>query len=155
MGLDNGINIYIKNDKKYQQLKNLYNLNSYSYLIDKNGFEVLYWRKCWNVRNLVGEILAERSDTTYAGDPSMLDAELSLDCFEAILNRLREELYSVEGWREYNNSIWDWVDIDEDGESHGVADNYWYHLTKAYQVLEFLRFNCTPDEYVIEFYDSY
>lgn len=167
MGLDNGITLWMKKPVNERIASLLTDVEWEHDPYDENlqGFDLLYWRKCWNVRYAIAEVLNENRDkgvkftydTNCDGIPvDCYSATFGVDVLERILDKLREDVYSYEAW---GDSIWDWHDPEQDDEEGtkrdmGVCDSYWYHLTHAYQVLEILR-TLDPGSYEIEFYDSY
>lgn len=104
---------------------------------DQNNYdyEVLYWRKCWNVR---AEILSylEASDDEYEWTLSLMDLQ--------DICKILKKIYTKENWDE-SQSIWSWDEIKE---------TYIENLRYACRVLKWL--NTKPEgSYRLYFYDSY
>jgi hypothetical protein len=101
MGLDNGIEIRRKEnlpkcvlrfDEEWRK-KNNYDL------------EVAYWRKCWNVRHIIFDVLRR-------GDDNDSIIEITSDEVLEIIRRLENDLRYhdfLEG--EWGSCIWDWNDF--------------------------------------------
>ena len=134
MGLDNGILLKIKDKEAFGPMPSWIKREEWE---DKYGYDydILYWRKCWNVR---GEILCYlgASDDEYQWN-------ITPDDLVNIINILRTQVYG-ENWDE-DQSIWSWEEIGE---------NYMYHLTYAEKIIELLRTK-PLGSYQLYFYDSY
>lgn len=113
MGLDNGIIVKNKNDTKE---------------------EICYWRRCWNIRNKIFEIIEKHSNEEYK-------YSLSLDNVVDIYYMLKN--LNKKNWFDDGSSIWDWEDIKKSIKRNIKALN---KLIK--------RMKKEPDLEVI-FYDSY
>lgn len=113
MGLDNGIIVKNKNDTKE---------------------EICYWRRCWNIRNKIFEIIEKHSDEEYK-------YSLSLDNVVDIYYMLKN--LNKKNWFDDGSSIWDWEDIKKSIKGNIKALN---KLIK--------RMKKEPELEVI-FYDSY
>ena len=113
MGLDNGIIVKNKNDTKE---------------------EICYWRRCWNIRNKIFEIIEKHSDEEYK-------YFLSLDNVVDIYYMLKN--LNKKNWFDDGSSIWDWEDIKKSIKGNIKALN---KLIK--------RMKKEPELEVI-FYDSY
>lgn len=130
MGLDNGINIK-RNDKSmsiYDTIKRFEQNYDYDH---KYNFEVAYWRKCWNVRNMILRLLPEgesgwKFPITREDIPKIIDALKSLN---------------AETWDE-DMSIWSWDEQEPLIEQHIENLEYLYELMGEHDL----------DVY---FYDSY
>lgn len=177
MGLDNSFTLHITDTAKFGKLPNWLVRSEWEIKNDKPNdveVELLYWRKCWNVRGKVFDTLDFENRTIHiepkeGSDWEPYDYEIlvlkSLDDYEKILDVLMKELYSFEKWDNEDGSIWEWVDIEpkilEDGSesewmkvNNGVCDIMWREMAMANRWLEFLR-NKDPDSYYIHFIDSY
>lgn len=105
---------------------------------DKYGYDydILYWRKCWNVR---AEILSYLPSTHDDGG----EFDMTLDQLQDILGILKN-LYTKANWDE-GRSIWSWNEIKK---------TYPANLKYARSVLKWLK--TKPEEsYRLYFYDSY
>lgn len=147
MGLDNGIVLKIRDKQKFGNTKGLYNYHGMQY--ESDVYELLYWRKCWNVRAEIAEVLADAVNDqhaawTYTSDMQIYDAMFDLTTFKAILVRLRK-IYKRRWWENNPDSIWEW---DECGT------NYKHWLNLAWKIYDILK-DKDPNSYVLSFYDSY
>ena len=96
MGLDNGIEI-----KRTDFTSSIPWIKAFEYNWDKEGkydFEVCYWRKCWNVRGMIFNVINHQSDNDY-------QVELSTEDLRAIKEGLQK--YNKRTWDE-SESIWTW-----------------------------------------------
>lgn len=82
MGLDNGIVIRNKDGTEEEA-------------------EICYWRKCWNIRNEIFDIIEQKSET--------YEYLLSLDNVVNIYYRLKA--FNKKNWTENGDSIWTWEEI--------------------------------------------
>lgn len=130
MGLDNGINIE-RNDKSmsiYDTIKRFEQNYDHDH---KYNFEVAYWRKCWNVRNMILRLLpAGESEwkfpITREDIPEIIDALKSLN---------------AETWDE-GMSIWSW------DEQESLIEQYIENLEYLYELMG-------EHDLDVYFYDSY
>lgn len=157
MGLDNGITLQFTQDTPAELLALIRPYyDSYDCDDKTKTIDLLYWRKCWNIREL---ILTALDNDGYNTDYATGEYILDIDIFESILLSL-QRAYNYEWWYEHNDSIWDWVDIEYDEDKppfdHGIADVCWESLSTAFMVLGILRARPEYQKYcVISFYDSY
>lgn len=147
MGLDNGIMLKIKNKEKFGDTRKLYSM--FSWTEEGSEYALLYWRKCWNVRREISEVLADAYNNGNAEhdkyfDDGINDYIFNLKAFKDILVRLRK-IYKKSWWEENDDSIWSW---DECGS------NYKSWLIKAWKVFDVLK-DKDADSYELSFYDSY
>lgn len=143
MGLDNGILLKIKDSKKFGSDRLPVWMPRQEWE-DKNEYdwEILYWRKCWNVR---GEILDYFWHNDIATrDNNEYEWAFSLEQFSGLCDKLNA-CYNRKWWKENDSSIWSW---DECGA------NYKAKLRLARKLIRFLK-DKDPDSYEIYFYDSY
>lgn len=87
MGLDNGITI-----KEYKNSQ-------------EKEYEVCYWRKCWNIRFKILEIL----NFPHNGVDEQYEFPLTLDDVVDIYYMMRS--LNKENWFEGGGSIWSWDEI--------------------------------------------
>ena len=101
MGLDNGIQFKILDKQKFGDIPKWFRREDWE---DQHNFdyEVLYWRKCWNVR---AEILSYLPFTHDEGG----EFDMTLDQLQDILGILKN-LYTKANWDE-GGSIWSWEEI--------------------------------------------
>lgn len=135
MGLDNGIMLKIKDKKKFGTLPPFLRHEEWE---PEDEYEVLYWRKCWNIREEVFSML--HSFHPKDGD----NCVFSVAKLEEIIYHLND-CYEPKWWNEHDDSIWDFNDI---------CKNYHYHLLNAMRLVEFLK-EKDPGSYELYFYDSY
>lgn len=135
MGLDNGIRIKCRYRELYERCKDVY--KDYNDLYDDKNMEieVLYWRKCWKVRDIIFTTLREKNDVYEYG--------VSLKNANTIANNLIQ-LVNEKDWDE-PNSIWR---FDE------VKNTYFTDLLMFARVCGILSMYDEKD-YQITFYDSY
>lgn len=135
MGLDNGIQVRRTPDtNKIEELK-VFN-QSYDEEL-KYDFEVVYYRKCWNVRNDILYIIGKRWSDEY-------EFALTVENIDQIIELLQS--YNAENWDESGGSIWEWDDKE------------WPYSEKIKRDIENLRLlRKLMDKYDLEvyFYDSY
>ena len=143
MGLDNGIKIKIKDPNKL-------NPNIFQELyFTKYGtreellYELLYWRKCWNIRDVIMNHLENNHITTC--DDCSYDMAMPLNVLESLITDILPDCYSPTWWKENGDSIWT---FDE------ICAPYYRDLLKAIRLVERLR-DVDPSAYEIYFYDSY
>lgn len=138
MGLDNGVMFKIKNKEAFGEIPVWIKREAWEEEHNYD-YEILYWRKCWNVRQ---EIL-----TYLAADDDEYEWNLDLNDMKNIIKILKG-MYKEGPWSadyEYSMTIWDW---DE------VKYNYPRNLRYAKRVMRWLATK-PIDSYTIYFYDSY
>ena len=135
MGLDNGINFKILNKDKFGEIPVWFRREDWE---DKYGYdyEILYWRKCWNVRN---SILYFLPDAHSDGGEFTVTLDQLQDIFKIL-----KTLYTKKNWGEAG-SIWSWDEIKK---------TYPANLRYAKRVVKWLT-SKPADSYTIYFYDSY
>jgi hypothetical protein len=96
MGLDNGINI-----KRTDRIAKYFNEKLYPhfYYVNDCDIEIAYWRKCWNIRNAILDIL----DVTEDNDSH---TEISIPQMKEIIKFLKS--LNENNWEENGYSIWTW-----------------------------------------------
>ena len=134
MGLDNGIMLKIIDKEKFGPMpawiKREEWEDQYNY-----DYDILYWRKCWNVRAVILSYL-EASDDEYEWTLSLMDLQ--------DICKILKKLYTKENWDE-SQSIWSWDEIKK---------TYITNLRYACRVLKWLH--TKPEgSYQLYFYDSY
>ena len=145
MGLDNGIMLKIKDKEKFggDRLPSWMPREDWE---DKGNYpwEILYWRKCWNIREVIFEHLVENKIKVC--DDCSFDMPMSLDVFWRLCKRL-DSCYNAKWWNENDESIWSWEDIEESGYQKE-------RLALAMRLVGWLETK-DPESYEISFYDSY
>ncbi len=99
MGLDNGI--ILKEDP--EKVKDYFFWSTNGFL-DKET-EICYWRKCWNIRKVIRDVL-------HLGDKDEFSYLLDADDIKPIIKGITN-LMSKESWEADNGSIWDFDEICE------------------------------------------
>ena len=132
MGLDNGICVMrAKETKKIEHKLGKFS-DDYSY-----DFDFAYWRKCWNVRELILNVLGGEKDYC-------TDYVVSLEDLKIIIKILKS--FNKYNWNlAYNNNytIWSWKTYKSANKKHIRQLKYLYKLKKKYPWI------------IIYFYDSY
>lgn len=164
MGLDNSFDLHITDREKFGELPKWLKRAPWQEAMDEPNdvmVELLYWRKCYNIR---GEVYDCLKDFTFPEGTDVEYCKINLDQFETIVNHLME-CYNYDWWQKNDDSIWEWSDMQpktlEDGSEsnwlkvqEGVCDNYWYQMAYANRWLEFLK-NKPEDSYYIQWVGSY
>lgn len=134
MGLDNGIMLKIKDKEKFGEIPAWIHREPWE---DEHNYdyEILYWRKCWNVRAAILSYLMA-DDDEYQWTLTLMELK---DIF-----RILGTLYNWHNW-DSSQSIWSWDEIRE---------SYKENLKYAHRVLKWLETKPT-DSFEIYFYDSY
>ena len=142
MGLDNGIIIKSKTEKGFDFLNEYYHdeINkSYS----PGEYEIVYWRKCWNLRGRMLEVFKDNPTEMYGYKTSLSIVDLK-KVVELVLKYFLDE----KNWdSEYGQSIWEWETM-----LRNIAD----------EIFEIRRFldnakeeEIQDEDLEIYFYDSY
>lgn len=139
MGLDNGIILRIKdNFNRNLPLDELENYNT-------NLYELCYWRKCWNVRGIILNIISLHKGIDVE-DADEYSWNLSFEVLADIIEALKQE---------YQEDVW--AEAYADGDTIWEADIleiYHRDLTQLEKWIELLK-NEPADTFDIFFYDSY
>ena len=128
MGLDNNI-VIKKNDKTVGVEDKLASMfEEY-----REEYSVVYWRKCWNIRNEILYIINHRYDEEY---------EFSLDVED--VEQIVEFLSSLDAdtWTDSGQSIWEWEDMEDHIQQDIENLNALVELMREYDL-------------DVKFYDSY
>ena len=137
MGLDNGF--YVKSNKRKITRDILPDIITYPFEQDYGeGVEIVYFRKCWGIRNGVLSILGERS----APNEKYL---FEIDKPEQVLDIIGLLSYFLDPnrWEDEGSSIWSFEEI----RSQLIVS-----IINLAAIEVFMKEN--PDIY-LEFYDSY
>ena len=131
MGLDNGLCIRRNTNSMnaYNEIKRFEREWDAKYQYD---FEVIYYRKCWNIRNLIADAIGGIEDNgntpvTREDIPKIIDALKSLN---------------KDNWDDMGGSIWEYKEQKSHIKQHIKNLKYLYELMGKYAL----------DVY---FYDSY
>lgn len=136
MGLDNGIQFKILDKQKFGDIPSWFKREAWEDKYEYD-YEILYWRKCWNVRGAILNYLCDFFDE------EEVETNITLGQLEDIFAILKT-LYTKESWND-GGSIWSWDDVKK---------NYPANLKYARKVLKWLRTK-PSDSYQLYFYDSY
>ena len=99
MGLDNGIQI-----KRNTSTNSIPELKQFELSYDNKhqfDFEICYWRKCYNIRNMVMDVVEGARDNDNSDILTTTD-------IEKIIHGLQS--FNSANWQENGGSIWDWDD---------------------------------------------
>ena len=135
MGLDNGICV-----RRNEYTNNIKELRCFEESWDREheyDFEVVYFRKCYNVRHMIMSSIK----CTYDGCES---EPLTIEHIEKIVQGLKS--FNARNWQDDGGSIWDWDDED------------WPYSKKIKQDIKNLKYLMKlMKKYDLEvyFYDSY
>ena len=135
MGLDNGIILHTHEpvpELRVLKVPEEYYGDDFEY-----HYDLCYWRKCWNIRRAIAAAIEA-------------DYEYASKCWLSI-PEIKNIWWALD---ELNNRV-SW---DEDGGSIWTYDEIQYNLERSLQNLEWLiQFMRThdPNDYMVEFYDSY
>lgn len=135
MGLDNGLcvkrNEYASNIKELKRFEDDWDKEH------KYDFEICYWRKCYNVRHMIMDIIKNAQDCGISN-------HLTIEDIENIIKGL--ESFNSDNWQEKGGSIWNWDDEEYPYSEKIKRDikslNYLVDLMKKYDL-------------EVYFYDSY
>ena len=132
MGLDNAIEIkrradlpalaFIYFDKEY--------LSKYNY-----DLEVAYWRKCWNVRNIIMDILKVRENNDS-------QTAMTIDDVDAVITALCK--INKKNWLDHGSTFWGWR------EFKGIQRR---NIRNLRRLRRMMRKN--PEVFEVYFYDSW
>ena len=132
MGLDNGIDVKINDKIPGYAFKCFYSEWRNKYKLD---LQVAYWRKCWNVRNMIIETLniKEVNDSR---------TTMSIDDVDKVIKMLKR--INKKNWLDYGECFWDWKDFK-------------YNNNRNVKNLKLLRkfMKRNPKVFEVYFYDSY
>ena len=135
MGLDNGLcvrrNEYTNNIKELKRFEESWDHDH------KYDFSFCYWRKCWNIRSMIFDVVHGVHDN----DESDL---LTIEDIDNIINGLKS--FNSKNWQDNGGSIWDWDD-----------EEYPYSEKVKHDIKNLNRLKRLMKKYNLEvyFYDSY
>lgn len=138
MGLDNGLTIQPQTAKakkfmeeNFEHLKDTY---------EENTYEVLYARKCWNIRYRFLHY-------GFAGDATT--KRIYIKDLPIVIDKILKYFLEEDNWREDGDSIWDWYIM-----LPHIADAI-RNLRVFLDYLENDDEEYSEDDFLISFYDSY
>lgn len=135
MGLDNGIQI-----KRNTSTNSIPELKQFELSYDNKhqfDFEICYWRKCYNIRNMIMDVVESARDN----DKSDI---LTTTDIEKIIHGLQS--FNSANWQEDGGSIWDWDDEE---------DPYSEKIQRDIENLKNLQTLMEKYDLEVYFYDSY
>lgn len=138
MGLDNGI--LVRKDcvtnKIAQKL-----LSRYIDEFSPNHYEIAYWRKCWNIRRALIDILDFDGSTLNDCDYP-ITTKNQIDQIISYLKSLNKKTWCNDGGS-WEGSIWEWEEIED-------------HIKEQIEALKTLKLAMSFDKNIRAFfYDSY
>jgi len=141
MGLDNGLTIEPKTAKAKKFMKK--NFKHLKNTFEENTYEVLYARKCWNIRHRF-------LDYGFLRDAN-LDGEkrIYIEDIPTIIDKILKYFLEEDNWREDGDSIWDW---------HIMLPHIANAISNLRKFLDYLENDdeeYSEDDFFISFYDSY
>lgn len=132
MGLDNGIRL--KTRKTIEDIAEYTTVHRNEYNKDEIEYEICYWRKCWNIRSMIFQMM--NKDSNAMSD----DYELSIESLKKIRIGIYQLICNPDLW---DGSIWTF----EEMLPHLAQD-----LVNLSWLIDYLRNDTTA--YAC-FYDSY
>lgn len=135
MGLDNGIEI-----RRNEYTNNIRELMCFEKDYDKEhkyDFCVTYWRKCYNIRSMIFDVVH--------GARNANDSEpLTIEDIDNIIKGLKS--FNSKNWQDNGGSIWDWDDEEWP---------YSERVKRQIKDLEILKELMGQYDLEVYFYDSY
>ena len=135
MGLDNGIQI-----KRNTSTNSIPELKQFELAYDNKhqfDFEVCYWRKCYNIRNMIMDVVESARDNDNSDILTTTD-------IEKIIRGLQS--FNSANWQENGGSIWDW-----DDEEYPYSEK----IQRDIENLKNLQTLMEKYDLEVYFYDSY
>ena len=135
MGLDNGIQI-----KRNTSTNSIPELKQFELSYDNKhqfDFEICYWRKCYNIRNMVMDVVEGARDNDNSDILTTTD-------IEKIIHGLQS--FNSANWQENGGSIWDW-----DDEEYPYSEK----IQRDIENLKKLQTLMEKSDLEVYFYDSY
>ena len=133
MGLDNGLILHSKEKIKFPDEvpgRDWWESSGYYH------YSLCYWRKCWNIRHEVAQIISAPLDYV---------AKYNLDITEVKnLWRAINELNSKRAW-ENSDSFWSYDEMRDHLDKDLLALEWLIHFMRTHK----------EEDYAVEFYDSY
>ena len=135
MGLDNGIqikrNTYTNSIPELKQFELTYD-NKHQF-----DFEVCYWGKCYNIRDMIMNLVESARDNDYSDLLTTTD-------IGKIIHGLQS--FDSVNWQEDGGSIWDW-----DDKEYPYSEN----VKRDIENLKILQTLMNKYDLEVYFYDSY
>lgn len=133
MGLDNGVDLHVKNVEDY---KKAYKLFKHEEWYKPGEVEVCYWRKCWGIRNAILRVVDPTVTNEY-------EYPVTLDNIDDIIKAFKHFLHK-DTWVYEGDTIWDW--------DKWTRRNQARNLVGLYRLKYWLKKHPEDTAY---FYDSY
>lgn len=157
MGLDNGIDIKFRKLEEDISSKIFKNITKRLVSFDndkKDVYDLLYWRKCYNIRELFMDFCNENEINFQNGDITYLTLDETIRFIDCLLKHHNKKWWKDSADHEVfparfilSKSIWEWEDIKK---------NYKLRYKKALKFLKYLKKSkLLGNYYTIYFYDSY
>lgn len=128
MGLDNGV--VIKKNDKTEMLEDKLNA---LFEDDGNEYSVVYYRKCYNIRNEILYIINHRFDEEYEFAIDIEDVEQIIEYLQSL---------NADNWEDSGQSVWEWDEMEENIKRDIENLNVLVDLMREYDI-------------DVVFYDSY
>ena len=135
MGLDNSIQI-----KRNTSTNSIPELKQFELAYDNKhqfDFEICYWRKCYNIRNMIMDVVEGARDNDNSDILTTTD-------IEKIIHGLQS--FNSANWQENGGSIWDW-----DDEEYPYSEK----IPRDIENLKNLQTLMEKYDLEVYFYDSY
>lgn len=135
MGLDNGIQI-----KRNTSTNSIPELKQFELAYDNKhqfDFEICYWRKCYNIRNMIMDVIESARDNDNSDILTTTD-------IEKIIHGLQS--FNSANWQENGGSIWEW-----DDEEYPYSEK----IQRDIENLKNLQTLMEKYDLEVYFYDSY
>lgn len=135
MGLDNGIQI-----KRNTSTNSIPELKQFELAYDNKhqfDFEICYWRKCYNIRNMIMDVVESARDNDNSDILTTTD-------IEKIIHGLQS--FNSANWQENGGSIWNW-----DDEEYPYSEK----IQRDIENLKNLQTLMEKYDLEVYFYDSY
>lgn len=135
MGLDNSIQI-----KRNTSTNSIPELKQFELAYDNKhqfDFEICYWRKCYNIRNMIMDVVESARDNDNSNILTTTD-------IEKIIHGLQS--FNSANWQENGGSIWDW-----DDEEYPYSEK----IQRDIENLKNLQTLMEKYDLEVYFYDSY
>ena len=135
MGLDNSIQI-----KRNTSTNSIPELKQFELSYDNKhqfDFEICYWRKCYNIRNMIMDVVESARDNDNSDILTTTD-------IEKIIRGLQS--FNSANWQENGGSIWDW-----DDEEYPYSEK----IQRGIENLKNLQTLMEKYDLEVYFYDSY
>ena len=135
MGLDNSIQI-----KRNTSTNSIPKLKQFELAYDNKhqfDFEICYWRKCYNIRNMIMDVVESARDNDNSDILTTTD-------IEKITHGLQS--FNSANWQENGGSIWDW-----DDEEYPYSEK----IQRDIENLKNLQTLMEKYDLEVYFYDSY